>query len=87
MLIVVLGVLYSIGAFNGLTSQSLCSFPANIGCEGVVLFSNGLVQVNLQQSTPDTVNIVSVACNNNQGTNPFTRCRHSRPFRWAAMSQ
>lgn len=72
VLIVVLAALYSIGAFRGLTSQTLCSFPANIGCEGAVLFSNGLVQVNIQQSTPDTVNIVSIACNNNQGTNPFT---------------
>jgi hypothetical protein len=62
ILMIVLATLYSLGVFNPPT-PSICALPANVGCLGATLWPNGILQVNIQQATQYTINVVGIGCN------------------------
>jgi hypothetical protein len=64
ILAIVLATLYAIGVFNLASSApSACNFPSNVGCLGAYLYPTGTLSINLQQAAPDTINVLSLGCN------------------------
>ncbi len=63
VLMIVIAALYSLGVFNtNATTANICTLPANVGCVSAILWPNGVVQVNIQQATQYTINIIGVGC-------------------------
>ncbi len=63
---VVLAALDMLGVFNPATfAKSFCIFESGLNCESAVMFTNGTVNVNVQQYTSSPINITSINCNTN----------------------
>ncbi len=61
---VTLGALYTLGLFTpGAFVSNQCIFPADFGCLSNFFYSNGIIFVNLEQSTPSSINITGIGCN------------------------
>lgn len=61
---ITLGALYALGLFNPSSFVSnQCLFPADFGCLSNFFYTNGMVFVNLEQSTPSSINITAIGCN------------------------
>jgi len=70
--ILILGVtlvaLYALGVFNtNAFTPNICAFPASFGCLSSYLYANGVISINLQQSTASSINVTAIGCNT-QGT-------------------
>ena len=66
---IVLGAVFALGVFNFSTYvHNSCVLPNSFSCETSVLSENGILFVNIEQSTQDPINITSMACNTNQTT-------------------
>jgi len=63
---IALGVLFELGLFNPSSFVSTsCIFPADFSCIFSALSSNGMLTVNMQQSTSSPINITAIGCNSN----------------------
>ncbi len=61
---VTLGALYALGLFNPSAFVSnQCIFPADFGCLSGFFYANGILSINLEQSTPSAINVTGVGCN------------------------
>lgn len=61
---ITLGAIYALGLFNpNYFISNQCIFHADFGCLSAFLYANGLVTVNIQQSTSSPINITGVGCN------------------------
>ena len=61
---IALGVLYSMGVFNlASTTPDICTLSSNVGCLSASLSSTGQLTVNIEQATQDTINVISIGCN------------------------
>ncbi|MCL4372046.1 hypothetical protein M1373_01865 [Candidatus Marsarchaeota archaeon] len=62
-----LAALYYLGVFNPATYVSTsCLFPADFNCISSVLYPNGTLVINLEQSTTSPINITAIGCNSNE---------------------
>ncbi|MEM0154272.1 MAG: hypothetical protein QW814_00340 [Methanothrix sp.] len=63
---IALGVLFELGLFNPSSFVSTsCIFPADFSCIFSTLSSNGMLTINMQQSTSSPINITAIGCNSN----------------------
>lgn len=63
---VVLASLDLLGVFNPSTfAKSFCVFESGLSCKSAVLFTNGTVNVNVQQYSNSQITINSINCNVN----------------------
>jgi hypothetical protein len=61
---ITLGALYALGLFNpGAFISNQCIFPANFGCINDFFYSNGIINLNIEQSTPTQINVTAIGCN------------------------
>lgn len=61
---ITLGALYALGLFNPSSFvQSQCIFPADFGCLNIFYYANGIVTLNIEQSTPSPINVTAIGCN------------------------
>ena len=73
VVIIVLATIYALGILGSATSTpNSCTFPSNIGCLNAALLPTGVLQVNLQQATSDTINVVAIGCNDQGLSNSMT---------------
>ena len=64
ILVIVLATLYALGVFNlNFSTPNICALPANVGCLSAYLSSTGTLTVNIRQATADTINVLSLGCN------------------------
>ena len=64
IIIIVLATLYATGVFNIASSTpNVCNLSTGIGCATISFTPTGTLTVSLQQSTQDTINVVSLGCN------------------------
>ncbi|MFI5412500.1 MAG: hypothetical protein ACHQX1_01265 [Candidatus Micrarchaeales archaeon] len=65
LLAIVIGVaiVYSLGLFSTTTFiNNQCTFTSNFGCLKAFLYTNGTLYINIEQSSPDPINITAVGC-------------------------
>ncbi len=63
---IVLLALFTLGIFTpGTYLNPTCYLPAGFNCQSVFLASNGIATINLQQTTPEPINITAMGCNAN----------------------
>ena len=63
---VALATLYALGVFSpSHFVSSQCFLPAGLYCSSFYLFTNGLLKVNLLQTTQAPINITALGCNEN----------------------
>ena len=66
---IVIAALYLLGVFNSSTyAHNTCAFEADFSCIGTVLSSNGMLFLNLVQSTPYAINVTSISCDSDLRT-------------------
>lgn len=61
---ITLGALYALGVFtpsNIINTE--CIFPADFGCLTSILYQNGTLVINMQQTTTSSINVTAVGCN------------------------
>jgi hypothetical protein len=64
VLVIVLATLYGLGVFNlASTTPNLCTLSSSVGCLSAYLSPTGTLSVNIEQATQDTINVISIACN------------------------
>ena len=63
ILAVVLAALYALGVLNpGTYAAQECVFSSGFSCLDYYLTSNGILHINLQQSTADPIKVTALAC-------------------------
>lgn len=63
---IVLSVIFYFGVFSpGRFINTQCIFPADFSCLNSFMSTNGVIVINIQQSTPYTINIKAYGCNTN----------------------
>lgn len=63
---VALAALYMFGIFTpGNYVGSECLLPAGFSCTSIVLASNGIIAVNIEQATLSSINVTAYGCNTN----------------------
>ena len=61
---IVLAVLYELGLFSPSTYvHTSCVFEADFGCLGSTFTENGILTINVEQSTEGPINVTSIGCN------------------------
>ncbi len=66
IIVVVLAALDMLGVFNpSAFSKTFCVFENGLNCESAILYTNGTLNVNLEQYTNSVINITSINCNTN----------------------
>ncbi len=61
---VVLAAMFALGLFSPSSYvNNECIFPAEFSCLNSQMFSNGIVTINVEQSTSSPINITSIGCN------------------------
>ena len=63
VLAIVLAGLYALGLFSPSSfTHSTCTLEADFSCLSTALSSNGVLFVNIEQSTPSPINVTRVSC-------------------------
>ena len=66
---IVLALLYELGLFSPSTYvHTSCVLEADFGCLSSAMATNGLLTINIQQSTEGTINVTSIGCNEQPST-------------------
>ncbi len=72
ILAVALGALYMAGVLNPNTyAVQECTISSGFSCLSYTLTTSGVLQINLQQSTPDPITVTAVACAQNANTGNY----------------
>jgi hypothetical protein len=67
ILAIAAGVLFSLGVFTpGSAASQICQLEAGFSCANYYMVQNGLLLVNIVQTTTIPINITSIGCNTNQ---------------------
>lgn len=68
---IVAGVLFALGVFNpGSAISQICQLEAGFGCVNYYMVQNGMLTINLLQTTGTPVNITAIGCNTNSTSIP-----------------
>jgi hypothetical protein len=66
ILAIVASVLFAIGAFSpGNSASQVCQLEAGFVCSNYYMVQNGILSVNIYQTTTTPINITAIGCNTN----------------------
>lgn len=63
---IAVGVLFGLGVFTpGNSASQICQLESGFGCVNYYMVQNGLLTINILQTTSTPINITAVGCNRN----------------------